>query len=187
MRNKVVEQVRQFVEAECRKETSKYGYEPYPFHFVPMVAHAKSLAQELGADIEIVEIAGWLHDIGSIMFGREDHHQTGAKIAEKKLTDLGYPKDKIKRVKNCILHHRGSTNFDRESLEEQVIAEADVMSCFENIAGIFQAALVYEHLDRGEAQKSVREKLERKWGQLHFDRSKEIIKPKYEAAMLLLK
>ena len=61
------------------------------------------------------------------------------------------------------------------------------MSSFDNISGIFKAALVYENLSQGEAQISVREKLERKWNQLHFEESKKIVQPKYEAAMLLLK
>ena len=82
----------------------------------------------------MIEIAGRLHDIGSIIHGREDHHSTGADIAEKKLTEFGYPPEKIELVKNCILHHRGSTSFQRETLEEQIIAEADVMSTFDNIS-----------------------------------------------------
>jgi uncharacterized protein len=182
----IIEKIRQFAEAECKKPTSSYGAEPYTFHFVPMVGYAKALAKDMGADQEIVEIASWLHDLGSIIYGRKDHHQTGTKIAEEKLGELGYPKEKIERVKACILHHRGSTDFLRLSIEEQVIAEADAMSNFDNISGIFKAAFVYENLDQGEARRSVYEKLERKWKQLKFAKSKEIIRPKYEAVKLLL-
>ena len=64
--------------------------------------------------------------------------------------------------------------------------EADAMSNFENIAGIFMAAFIYEKRNQGEAKVSVREKLQRKWNQLSFE-GKEIIKPRYEAIMLLLK
>lgn len=39
----LVEQVRQFVEAECKKPSSHYGYEPFPNHFVPMVNYAQEL------------------------------------------------------------------------------------------------------------------------------------------------
>jgi hypothetical protein len=89
-------------------------------------------------------------------------------------------------VKKCILHHRGSKHFARETLEEQIIAEADVISNFDNIAGIFKACFIYEGLDQGQAKLSVREKLENKRNQLHFEESKDIIRPKYEAALLLL-
>lgn len=60
------------------------------------------------------------------------------------------------------------------------------MCNFDNIAGLFKAALVYEGKNQGEAKDSVRAKLERKWNQLHFEKSKEIIRPRYEAAMRLL-
>ena len=182
-----VKEIKNFVEVECKKSSSKYGYEPFVFHFVPTVECAKKLADELGGDKEIVTIAAWLHDIGSIIYGRQDHNITGAKIAEKKLKELGYPAKKIIKVQKCILNHRGSLQNRRESIEEKIVAEADVMSNFDNITGIFRAALVYENLNQIEARDSVIKKLENKWKQLHFAKSKKIVKPKYEAAMLLLK
>lgn len=183
----VVTAVKKFAEKECKKPTSKYGYEPFIFHFIPVVKYAEKLADTIGGDKETILIAAWLHDIGAIIYGRKDHHITGAKIADKKLTELGYPAEKIELVKKCILHHRGSQYSSRESVEEKIVAEADVLSNFENIAGIFKAAFIYENLDQGEAKNSVRKKLENKWKQIHFEASKKIIKPKYEAAMLLLK
>ena len=183
----IIQKIKKFVENECKKPSSKYGYEPFPFHLIPMASFAEKLANELGGDKEVILIAAWLHDIGSIVYGRENHHITGAKIAEKKLKELQYPAEKIKLVKKCILNHRGSQKNKRNSIEEQIISEADVMSNFDNIAGIFKATFVYENKTQGEAKNSVRQKLERKWKQLHFDNSKKIIRPKFEAAMLLLK
>ncbi len=183
----IVEKVKNFVEDECKKPTSKYGYEPFPSHFVPMVARAKELSIKLGGDLEIILIASWLHDIGSIIHGREDHHITGAKIAEEKLKELNYPSDKIELVKKCILNHRGSQENKRVTIEEKIIAEADALSNFDNISGIFKAAFVFENKTQEEAKISVREKLKRKWNQLHFEESKNLIKPKFEAVMLLLK
>lgn len=183
----IVNEIKKFVKSECKKPSSKYGYEPFSFHFKPMAEYAGKLADQLGGDKEIVLIAAWLHDIGSIIYGREDHHITGAKIAEEKLKELGYSDEKIELVKQCILNHRGSKHNERKSLEEKIIAEADVMSNFDNIAGIFKAAFIYENKTQGEAKDSVRRKLERKWRQLHFENSKKIVKPKFEAAMLLLK
>ncbi len=181
----IIEEIRKFVEEECKKPTSKYGYGPYEFHFISMVNLAKQLAEKKNADLEIVEIAGWLHDMGSILYGRENHHITGSEVAEKKLNELNYPKDKIEKVKHCILAHRGSNDIKPETIEAETIMEADAMSNFENLSGIFMAAFVYENKSQGEAKISVREKLIRKWNQLSPE-GKEIIKPKYEAAMLLL-
>jgi uncharacterized protein len=180
----ITEEIRKFVEEECNKPTSKYGKEPYEGHFVPMVDYAKKLAEDLNANLEIVELAGWLHDIGSIIYGREDHHITGAEIAEKKLREFNYPEEKIILIKKCILNHRGSKNYNRETIEEQIIAEADTMSNFDNISGIFMAAFLFENKNTEGAKEAVRKKLQNKWNQLS-DKSKELIKEKYEAAMLL--
>jgi len=183
----IIDEVKNFVKSECRKPNSKYGYEPFEYHFTPAVKYAEELADKLDVDKEVVILATWLHDIGSIIEGRKDHHISGAKIAEKKLKELDYPSDKIKIIKRCILNHRGSQENNRNSIEEKIVSEADTMSNFNNISGIFKAAFIYEGKTQGEARKSVREKLERKWKQLHFKKSKKIIKPKYEAVMLLLK
>jgi len=183
----IIKEIKKFAESEFKKPTSKYGYEPFPFHLVPMVKYAESLADELGGDKEVVSLAAWLHDIGSIIHGRKNHNITGASIAEKKLKEFNYPAEKIELVKKCILNHRGSQKNNRETIEEKIIAEADAMSNFDNIAGIFKAAFIYENLDQGQAKIAVRKKLENKWKRLHFKSSKKIIKPKYEAAMILLK
>jgi uncharacterized protein len=182
----IVEEVKNFVDEECKKPSSHYGYEPFLFHFIPMVRYATQLADELGGDKEVIILASWLHDIGSIMHGRTDHHITGATIAEKKLCELHYSREKIALVKQCILNHRGSQKNDHHTIEEQIVAEADTLSAFDNVSGIFKAAFIYENLDQGSAQQSVRQKLERKWAQLHFEKSKELIRPRYEAAMILL-
>lgn len=182
----IILKVRTFVEDECKKETSKYGYEPFPFHFTPVVNYAAKLADELGGDKEVILVAAWLHDIGSIIVGRSNHHITGAKIAEEKLKELNYPIEKIELVKKCILNHRGSQKNNRKSIEEQILAEADTMSAFDNISGIFKAAFIYENLDQAQAIEAVWEKLSNKWNQLHFEKSKILIRPKFEAAMILL-
>ncbi len=182
----IVDKIKKFVEKECKKPTNKYGYGAFLFHFIPMVKYAEKLADELGGDKEIILIASWLHDIGSIIYGRKDHHITGAKIAEDLLKKFKYPTEKIKLIKKCILNHRGSQQNSRESIEEQIVAEADILSNFDNIAGVFYAAFK-EGKNQVEAKESVMKKLENKWKQLHFEKSRKLIKAKYDAAMLLLK
>lgn len=181
----ITEEVRKFVEEECKKPESKYGYEPYLCHFAPVVKYSRVLAGKLKADLEVIEISAWLHDIGAIIYGRENHQITGAEVAEKKLRELGYPEEKIEKVKKCILNRRSSVNNKKESSEEQIIADADAMSNFENIFGIFKAAFVYENLGQIEAKEAVRKKLNGCYNKLSPE-ARTIIKPKYEAAMLLL-
>ncbi len=180
----IVEKIRKFVEEECRKPNANYPT-AYWDHFVPVHNYAKQLAEKLRADTEIVEISAWLHDIGSIMNGRKEHHIRGAEIAEKKLSELNYPLKKIQKVKNCILNHRGSVNNSRKTLEEKIIADADSLSHFDNLGGLFQAAFVYEKLNKEEAMKSVLLKLRNSYNKITFEESRELIRLKYHAAMLL--
>lgn len=183
---KIIPQIKKFVEEECKKPTSKYGYDPFLHHFVFMAKYAKELAKKLHADEEIVELAAWLHDIGSIIYGRDNHHMTSAKVANEKLKELKYPKNKIKQVCDCILSHRGSQKIRPKNLEAQIIIEADSMSAINNIAGLFQCAFSYEKRSRIDGEVSVKQKIENKWKQLRFKESKAMLKDKYEAAMLLL-
>ncbi len=186
MEKNIVEEIRKFVEDECKKPNANYP-EAYKYHFVYVHSIAKNLAEKLNADVELVEIAAWLHDIGSIIYGRKNHHITGAEIAEKKLNELGYPVEKIEKVKKCILNHRGSKEVEnnRDFIEAKIITEADVLDAFDNISKQFLVTLVYEKKFLEEAKKSIFIKLQNKWNQLSLE-SKELIKPKYEAAMLLL-
>ncbi|NCN87032.1 HD domain-containing protein [archaeon] len=181
----IVDKVRDFVEEECKKPTSKYGYEPFENHFKPVVQYAILLANKFGVDRELVEISAWLHDIGSIIYGRENHHITGCEIAEKKLMEFNYPKEKIELVKKCIFNHRGSKGHNLDTLEEKIIVDADSLANFDNVEGILKAAFLYENLNQLEARKSIFKKLTNKYNQLSFDYSKDIIKPKYDAVVLL--
>lgn len=185
----IVDKAREFVESECKKPESHYGYEVFICHFVPMHSHAKNLAQnspvDLKVDLEVVELAAWLHDIGSVIKGRENHHITGAQIAEEKLKEWGYSSDKIEKVKQCIFSHRGSQSIKREFPEAQIIADADALSAFDNISGLFKAAIFDEGMSQIYAKSSVKEKIVNSWAKLS-PHAKKFIEHKYHAAMILL-
>jgi len=184
---KIIEEVRKFVEEESKKPENWWGEEFYTLHLVSMHKYAKQLAERLNADIEVVELAAWLHDIGSIIKGRENHHITGAEIAEEKLGELNYPEDDIEKVKHCIFAHRGSQGIEAETIEARIIRDADSLSTFDHITGPFLAAFVYEKRGQMDANNSVKQKFQNSWNKLQFQESREIIKPKYDAIMLLLK
>jgi len=182
----IVSEIKKFVEEECKKPTAVYDFEIIKYHFIPVVKHALTLAEQRGADKEIVELSAWLHDIGGVIYGRENHHATGAEVAEKKLKELNYPDDKINKIKDCIFSHRGSQVINRTSEEAKILAEADAMSHFDALPGLFRAFFVCEKKDgQGRAGQEVKQKLINSYNKLSED-AKEIIKPKFDAAMLLL-
>jgi len=184
--SEIVEEIKRFVEEECRKPSAKYDYDVVIFHIQPVVNYALLLAKNKDVDLEVLELAAWLHDIGSIIYGREDHHITGCEIADGKLRELGCRGDKIEKVKHCIFSHRGSRDIPRESVEAQILADADVISHFDAVPGLFRACYLFEGVKgQGEAGKSVKTKLINSYNKLSED-AKKIIKPKFDAAMLLL-
>lgn len=182
----IIEKIKKFVEEESKKPENWWGEEFYSLHVVSAHKYAKQLAKKLNADEEILELAALLHDIGSIIYGREDHHVTGAKIAEEKLREFNYPENKIEKIKHCILAHRGSKNIAAETVEAKIMRDADTLSTFDHITGPFLAAMVYEKKNQMESKEAVFKKFKNSWNKLCFEESKSLIKPRYDAIVLLL-
>lgn len=125
------------------KEYAERASDHYDFwdnHIRFVVKEALILADEYGADKEIVELGALLHDIALMTNTgtRAEHHINGRKISDELLSQLGYPADNKERVLNCILHHRSSKNT--ESIEELCVADADIIAHFDNIPMCFNSA-----------------------------------------------
>ncbi len=148
----------------------KQVYANSPFYDHTIYAHvafvatiASATATQLGGNGPIAYLAGLLHDIGAAMKGPENHHKTGAEIAKKILTGLGYPEDVITAVQDCILGHRGNVGGERGTIEAQCVASADGLIHFYQIPALFKLALLQEKLSSREAGEWVKAKLERSW------------------------
>ena len=186
--NKIILQVQEIVEEACRQPTNIFGYEIWTHHIVKVVRYAKNLARRRGADEEIVELAALLHDYASITRGISaiaQHHILSAQDAEGILSELGYPADRIRRVKECILTHRGSVLQKRSSVEAQCVADADALAHFEGLPSLFRYAYLAAGMNVEEAIEWIRSKLERSWRKLSPE-VKELGREKYEACLLLL-
>ena len=182
----LIEKAKAYIFEQCQKDTNKYGMNPYYFHFVPMAEYALQLAQTRWADIEIVWISAWLHDVWSIMWQYENHNVWWADHAEKILAEWGLETNKIEAIKHCIFAHRGSHEIARETIEAECICDADAMSHFKDITSLFYLAIHTHQLEWEQAHKFVREKLDRSYTKM-TPIAKEIIKDKYDAVKLLLK
>ena len=136
---------------------------------------------DITVDMNVLTVAALLHDIAmpSNVGSREEHHIYGAKIAEDLLTQYNYPQDKIERVKQCVLNHRGSKNLPRNTIEEEIVADADVMAHFDSIPSLFNLAFKELNLDLHDGTEYVKSKLERDYNKLS-SRTKEILKEKYK-------
>jgi len=182
-----IKQISDLVEKECKKDSNYFGYGIWSHHIISVVKYAKFLAERLNASVEVVELAALLHDLSSIKDKDfyEEHHIHSAKFAEEILTGFNYSKEVIEKVQQCILHHRGSINDEKMTSEEKIVSDADAMSHFENIASLFYLAFLSHKMNIDDGNCWLIEKLKRSWNKLSLEESKKLIKPKYEAAMLL--
>ncbi len=181
----IIRLTQEYVLSECQKETNIFGMNAYNHHFTSVVMYAKQLAKETGADMEIVQIAAWLHDIGSIKGHYEDHHIAGQQFAEEFLKQHDYPQDKIDKIKHCIYAHRGSKDIPRETIEAQCISDADAMSHFNTVASLFYLAIHVRELETQESNDFVKSKLQRSYNKL-TDIGKKLIQDKYDSVMNIL-
>lgn len=183
----ITEQIKEELLKRTNAQKEKENFDFWEDHIKYVVKNALELADAYNADKEIVELGALLHDIAmpSKIGPREEHHIYGAQIAEELLTKYNYPKDRIERVKQCVLNHRGSKDLPRNTLEEEIIADADVIAHFDCIPTLFSLAYQRLNLNIEEGTKYVKEKLARDYNKLS-PRTKEHLKDRYENILKVL-
>ena len=183
----IVESIKSELIKRCDSYEQKTGYNYYEDHIRHVVKSVIELAKKYNADIEIVELGALLHDISvpSEYGTMEEHHIYGEKIAEELLTKLNYPQDRKELVKKCILNHRSSGKFRRETIEEQCVADGDVMAHFDCIPSLFSLVYKDRNMSIEEGKEYVKKKLERDYEKLSL-MSKELLKDRYEMIMKVL-
>ena len=112
-------------------------------------------------------------------FDKDKYNEYGLVIAEQLLTELNYPKERIEQVKNCVLNHRGSKDRPRNTIEEQCVADADVIAHFDCIPSLFSLVYKEMNLSISDGKEYVRRKLERDYNKLS-PRTRELLKDRYK-------
>lgn len=183
----IIKEIYQEVKDRCYQESNFYGPGAWDFHIKKVYEIATANAKTYNASKDIVALAALLHDIASVTNKEytEEHHIIGAKIAEELLSKYNLPEEQITLIKKCILNHRGSRLMQKNSNEEICIADADAMAHFYNIPSLLEMVYVEKKLPIDEGADFVLNKLKRSYNKLS-SKGKEIIKPHYQAALLLL-
>ena len=107
------------------------GYTEHSFAHVISVANtAKYILESLEYpehDIELVQIAAYLHDIGNLI-NRNDHSQSGALLAFRLLSEMGMPPMDIAKISTAIGNHDEGTGMPVNTLSAALIIgdKADV-------------------------------------------------------------
>ena len=92
---------------------------------------ALHIGEKEGADLEVLKLAAYLHDIGRLeqakTKGKVCHAEHGAKLAKEILARNGFDQAMIDRVSKCIEAHRLSVRREHKSLESKVLFDADTI------------------------------------------------------------
>ena len=186
MRQDIIDFLEQEIKHRCDSASNFFGKDIY-YHIKAVVKNATLLAEEYGADAEVVIIAAWLHDIASITSYDlyKEHHIHGARIAKELLDVMGYPAEKTALVEKCVLNHRGSELKEKSSIEEICVADGDAVSHFDNLPSLLYLAYVIRKYSMEEGVQFASSKLTRSYNKLS-DKSKELYKEKYNEVMGVL-
>ncbi len=164
----LVETIRSEVleEIEKYKNESEDHYDFWNEHIKYVVSEALSLADEFGADKEIVELGALLHDIALIkkVGERKYHHINGEILAKEILSKHGYDGEKMARVLACVRNHRSSKNAN--SIEEVCVCDADILAHFDNIPMIFSNILSRSLGDLDAVRKILKKSFEKDYNDL---------------------
>lgn len=109
---------------EADKTLLAMGYTEHSFAHVGKVANdAAYILSKLNRperEIELVKIAGYLHDIGNVV-NRTDHPHSGALMSFKILTDLGMDTKEIAQIISAIGNHDESTGIPISTIAAALI------------------------------------------------------------------
>lgn len=126
----VVAAVAARVRAACHAPANRFGAAFFEEHVEPVVAASLALAAPLGADRDVVTLAGYLHDLAAVedFATLPDHACAGARRARELLSGLGLSPAAIDAVSRCIETHSAPVPPGRGTPEQICLSHADVLA-----------------------------------------------------------
>ncbi|WMJ75718.1 MULTISPECIES: HD domain-containing protein [unclassified Sedimentibacter] len=85
---------------------------------------------EKNVDLDVLVPSALLHDIARVdeiedKTGKTDHAVLGSKLAGDILKNMDYDKEKVEKIKHCILAHRYRTGNKPITIEAKILFDAD--------------------------------------------------------------
>lgn len=134
----------------------------------------EKIGERVGADLEILVAAAYLHDIGR-QYGLELHGEKSAEYAAQVLERIDFPSEKRECVLNAIAMHDYQTNpAERKSIESKVLYDADKLDAFGDV-GIKR--FTQKYLVEKRMKMTIPEMLasiDRRWDTLMLPKTKEV-------------
>ncbi|MCX5646307.1 MAG: HD domain-containing protein [Phycisphaerae bacterium] len=176
----ITEAIREYVSNECNSSKNAFGPAFFEEHLSVVAEYATELGKAFGADLEIIQLAAWLHDISAVQdFAALPRHPAlGAEITRKLLQEKDYPSERIERVAKCIASHSTPVQIGNGPLEEVYVSNADAMSQIVKPAYWFYYVFQVRQFSFAEGWDWLRQRVESNWAAL-IPPAKEIIENEY--------
>lgn len=122
--------IRQLILEECRQPGNKLGPSFFTQHLAVVAEYAVALASRLGADIDVVELASYLHDLSAIrdLSTLPQHAILSAELARGILTSHGCRADVVECVAQAITTHSSPIQLGCGTPEEVCLSNADAVA-----------------------------------------------------------
>ncbi len=186
--DKIRKKVNKLVKDACYSPNNAYTYTAWEHHIEPVIAHCLDLGKKLKADLEVLELAALIHDYSAIVDikNQKDHHIHSARMAREILEKEDFNEIKIQKIEEAIISHRGSLKMDRNSLEAKILASADAMSHFTELADMFYLTYGVHKFKTKEGAEWLLSKLERSWNKI-IPEGREMVSDDYSIALKIIK
>jgi len=183
----ITEAVREYVFNECRSSRNALGSGFLGEHLAVVVEYGGMLAGTLTADLEIVELAAWLHDIAPVqdIAALPRHPGLGVEIARTLLQGNCYPSERVERVSRCILSHSVPVQIGGGAPEDVCLSNADAMSLIARPTYWLYFVFKVRQLGFEEGRAWLLRRVESNWAAL-IQPARDIIQEEYRRTKALL-
>ena len=163
--------------SETRKKIEEYAksmrWTPGDFywkHAFRVREFALMIQKRVGGDKDVTEASALLHDVGKAELFAPGHEEISAKLAEEFLEKIGFDKNRINNVVDCIKYE----NF--ELLEARILRSADSMGLIMDEKG---QRWYFENILKNSKERILKE-LEKSYSEIEFDFAKRFVEKTYK-------
>jgi uncharacterized protein len=98
------------------------------------------IQEKEGGNLQVIRLAALLHDVGIVREHKEggNHAEYSAEISQEFLAENDAEAELIEHVTSCILTHRFSRGMKAETIEAQILQDADRIDAL-GAVGIFRS------------------------------------------------
>jgi HD superfamily phosphodiesterase len=169
-----------YIKEMCGKSENILTPAFFDEHIMIVLDYCNQLSKLLNADNEIVCISALLHDVSAVLDFKtlSTHNIDSSLIAESFLMSIGYPHEKILRVKQCIYNHTSPIKVGEGAIEDVVLSNADAISQITNTAYWLYFVYKIRNMSFEDGKMWYLNKVEKNWTCL-IEPAKTLIKDKY--------